>query len=369
MSVTGPLPEHWLRRRRVEIAWVALACANYAVSLGWTTWQGAPFRLAWIGLIVAYGVIVLRDERMMVVIFLIAAAAVALTVVDALHVLRLWDASIEIPPVMALLCAVLVWRARRQNLAMQEMRALAESRRALLEEQTRFVQDASHELRTPLTIARGHLELLQSRVAEDRDLGVALQEMGRLNGIIERLLLLAAAGQPDFLRRTEVDIEELLSDVFLRWAELAPRSWRLAPIPAGRISLDAERVRTALDALLENAVKHTSPGDPIELRGRPAGDGRLLLEVADQGEGVSPEALPRIFERFGRGQPVDGSRPGCGLGLAIVEAIAEAHGGRCTVQSSAGGCVFGLELPGLHPAAVASEPARPPTSSPLVLGT
>jgi signal transduction histidine kinase len=110
--------------------------------------------------------------------------------------------------------------------------------------------------------------------------------------------------------------------------------------------VDPDRLRAALDALLENAVKYTSEHDAIELRARHAGPGRLLIEVEDEGCGVDEEALARIFDRFARADAArTRSTGGVGLGLAIVDAIAKAHGGRCTVHNTGHGTVFALQLP------------------------
>ena len=102
----------------------------------------------------------------------------------------------------------------------------------------------------------------------------------------------------------------------------------------GKLTVDPEGLRAALDALLENAVKYTESGDTIELRSR-ASAGDVVIEVADGGEGVPPEALAQIFERFARADAArTRAKGGVGLGLAIVDAIAKAHGGRCTVKNS-----------------------------------
>ena len=105
----------------------------------------------------------------------------------------------------------------------------------MLERQQRFIHDASHELRTPVTIARGHLELLLGNGA-DAELDMALDELSRIDAIIDRLLLLARADQPDFLHVEEIEIEPFLEDVFMRWSEVAPRAWRLGPLARGTVA-------------------------------------------------------------------------------------------------------------------------------------
>jgi signal transduction histidine kinase len=167
-----------------------------------------------------------------------------------------------------------------------------------------------------------------------------------MDAIVERLLVLAAAGQPEFLRVEPIEIEPFLEDVFMRWSELAPRAWRLGHLEAGFLTADPERLRAALDALIENAVKYSQDNAAIELSAHSAGTGELAIAVQDEGAGVPDEALGRIFERFGRADAArTRSAGGVGLGLAIVDTIAKAHGGRCTVRSTAHGACFALMLP------------------------
>src|SRR6266513_2660727 len=128
----------------------------------------------------------------------------------------------------------MVWHARRR----QDALAIAEKHSArlesLLERQERFLHDASHELRTPVTIAHGHLEVLaRTNGSSHSEVRVALDELERIERILDRLLLLAKADQPDFLLVEGVDAEAFLEDVFMRWSEVAPRSWRLGSLASG----------------------------------------------------------------------------------------------------------------------------------------
>jgi signal transduction histidine kinase len=146
----------------------------------------------------------------------------------------------------------------------------------------------------------------------------------------------------------DVDVESFLEDVFVRWSEVSPRVWRLGPVAPGVVRADPDALRTALDALLENAVRHTDSADAIELRALARGRA-VVIEVADDGPGIPERALGRIFDRFGRADPARGrDHGGAGLGLAIVSAIAAAHGGHCTVETSPAGTTFSLELPGFR---------------------
>jgi signal transduction histidine kinase len=165
--------------------------------------------------------------------------------------------------------------------------------------------------------------------------------------IVERLLMLAKA-QADTLAIGEIELSGLLEDVVMRWSDVAPRVWRVGDLADGTLRADPDALRGALDALVENAVQHTDAADVIEVRSRAAA-GTVSIEVDDEGTGMPPEAAERIFGRFARAD-VARSRGdgGVGLGLAIVDAIARAHGGRCTVSTSAHGSTFTLVLPGFR---------------------
>jgi signal transduction histidine kinase len=274
----------------------------------------------------------------------VAGGAMAALATAAIAYGAEWAEALVIPLVLAIFLG-LVWHGRRRQAALAEVQGLAEMRASLLERQEHFLHDASHELRTPVTIARGHLELLRRESRDAPELDVALDELGRMERIVERLLLLAKSEQQGAAFE-EIDLEAFLSDLFIRWSEVAQRAWRLDVDLEGRLVADPEALRKALDALLENAVKYTDPGDSVELGAHADGAGGVVIEVSDSGSGVPPEALPRIFDRWAR---ADGARTrergGAGLGLAIVAAVARAHGGRCSVKPLARGTAFRLHLP------------------------
>jgi two-component system, OmpR family, sensor kinase len=272
-------------------------------------------------------------------------------------------------PLMALLFLAVVWHARRRVEAVRIAERRAAEANSMLERQERFIHDASHELRTPLTIARGHLELLGENPQASGELEIALDELSRIDAIVGRLLLLASAGQPDFLQTEDVDLEPFLEVIFMRWSEVARRAWRLGSLAPGRLRVDPDRLRAALDALLENAVKFTQEGNAIELRTTAGTPGQIAIEVVDEGCGVRPEALGRIFDRFGRADAArTRSDGGVGLGLAIVDAIAKRHGGRCTVRSTAHGSTFALLLPGFTPTGHSTAAADSQTRNVLAPG-
>jgi signal transduction histidine kinase len=145
--------------------------------------------------------------------------------------------------------------------------------------------------------------------------------------------------------RSPVEVQELLAATMQRWAPI-PRRWRLDRGRQASVVGDADRLWLALDALVENAVKHTGSDDEIRLAARRKGD-QVAILVADSGSGIPPGQAAGIFERFAR---LDHARSrdqgGVGLGLAIVKAIVEAHGGTVGVRSRpGGGSIFELLLP------------------------
>ncbi len=334
----------WLRRNPLEAGWAVFATANWVAMIAWPSWETIPFHFVWISLTFVYGVRTWSLRTMWAVLSVVIVATGASIMSDAFGGVQLWGELFEVPLMSAMFLAM-VWHAQRRQAALSEVQGVAEMRASLLERQERFLHDASHELRTPVTIARGHLELLRREQPETAELDVALDELGRIERIVERLLLLAKSGRHG-LSLVEVDLEAFLSDLFIRWSEVAPRAWRLDVDLAGQLVADPEALRNALDALLENAVKFTEPGDAVELAAHADGTGGVVIEVSDSGSGVPPEALPRIFDRWAR---ADGARTrergGAGLGLAIVAAVARAHGGRCSVTPLPRGTSFRLHLP------------------------
>ena len=177
--------------------------------------------------------------------------------------------------------------------------------------------------------------------------------------LIDRILLLTRAERGEWLDRGPVPLVPLVEDVVMRWADVAPRAWRLGPVVDVVLYADETWLRAALDALLENAVQHTAEYDLIELSAHGEADD-VVLSVSDGGTGIDPTVLERIFERFARADVSRSRREGgVGLGLSIAAAIARAHDGSCTARNApGGGAVFELRLP-LRNAAHADEASEP----------
>jgi two-component system OmpR family sensor kinase len=224
-----------------------------------------------------------------------------------------------------------------------------------------FVADASHELRTPLASIRGYAELTRrgrEQVGPDtrHALGRIESEAGRMTLLVEDLLLLARldAGRP--LQFEQTDLVPLVVDTIsdARAAGM-DHNWRLdLPDEPATVSADAARLQQVLVNLLGNARNHTPPGTTVTARVQRRGPW-LCIDVEDNGQGIPSELLPRVFERFARGDSARSRATGStGLGLAIVQAVATAHGGAVTVDSVPGRTVFTVHLP-----ALASQAPRP----------
>ena len=338
----------WSRRHLLEVAWGGFAAANLAGIVLLNDFATVSFHAIWVSLILLYSRRVWNARTTVALAALItglSGGALGLAVLQG-HVAA--EELHEIP-LMVLMFGILAWHATQRQEVIRTLRGMAATERHLRERQREFVQDASHELRTPITIARGHGELLRAAIgtqAESGDVDVVLDELDRLAKISERLLLLAAADETTFVRVEDVDLREFVGLVAHRWIPTAARRWEVSVGSDGVIPIDAERMHSAMDALLENAVAFTGPEDVIRIVGRRDG-GEAVLAVEDTGRGIPADRLSRIFERFARVDADHGrATGGTGLGLAIVKTIVDAHGGRISAWSEPGhGSRFEIRLP------------------------
>ena len=212
--------------------------------------------------------------------------------------------------------------------------------------QRRFLDDAGHELKTPLTVVRGHLELLDSgspaEVAETREL--LLEEVDRMSRLVGDLILLAKSDRPDFVTTRPADLSRLTEDLVAKARGLGDRDWRLDGLAEVKVVVDEQRITQAVLQLADNAVKHTGPGDVVAIGSSYDGSSARIW-VRDTGPGVPPADRQRIFERFGRSTVPEGDE-GFGLGLSIVGAIIDAHGGTVAVEDAdPPGARFVITLP------------------------
>jgi two-component system OmpR family sensor kinase len=252
------------------------------------------------------------------------------------------------------------------NAMLSHIESAFEQRRRSEERLRRFVADASHELRTPLTSIRGYAELFR-RGADTRpeDLAKSMAnieaEAARMGVLVDDLLLLARLDQGRPLERERVDLTAVVTEAVEGARAVEPdRSIELSVAGPVEIVGDAGRLRQVVDNLLDNARVH-APDAPVRARVA-VDDADAVLEVADEGPGIDPEVASRIFERFTRGDPSRSrGTGGAGLGLSIVAAIVNAHGGSVTASSHDGGpgTIVTVRLPTDGPR---EAPTRPDTA-------
>jgi two-component system OmpR family sensor kinase len=250
------------------------------------------------------------------------------------------------------------------NAMLAQIEAAFEERRASENRLRRFVADASHELRTPLTSIRGYAELFR-RGADSRpeDLAKSMHrieaEAARMGVLVDDLLLLARLDQGRPLEREPLDLARIVEEAVDSARAVEPdRPIDLELHSPTSVVGDEGRLRQAVDNLLDNARVHTPASSRVRVTlGPDAAAAAVLLTVADEGPGLPAEVATRAFERFYRGDPSRSrSMGGAGLGLSIVAAIVEAHGGTVTVRSEEGaGATFEVRLPPFRDPAPADE--------------
>jgi two-component system OmpR family sensor kinase len=215
---------------------------------------------------------------------------------------------------------------------------------AALTGQRQLLDDVRHELKTPITIVRGHLELLDPSNEADVEATrlLAIDELDRMTGLVDDIESLAET-QGSVPVRRQVDVADYTEDVFAKAAIIGGHEWVLSDVAHVSVAIDPARITQAWLQLADNAAKYSPAGSRIELGS--SSDGiDLELWIADRGPGIPKDSQERIFERFGRVDTGRGIR-GSGLGLPIVRAIAQAHGGRVTLASTPSGSRFGILIP------------------------
>ena len=350
----------------IDVVWVLFSVLNLGAILVFSRWETIPFHFIWISLTLLYGFRVWATRPTLWVLAVVMMTTFAAISWDVYRGAQSVDELNEVP-LMAMMFWLMVWHAQRRLDADHERDLVSDENARLLATQRRFLQDASHQLRTPITIALGHAELLARELTEQteqRDIQVVVGELSRLRRLGERLLVIAASEDPDFLRPEPIALDRFTMDVIGRWRPTADRQWQLGRLDAVTIGADRERLGLAVDALLENAVRHTGCGDTIQLSVLVSGpDLPVRMIVADTGQGIAPSELEHIFDRFRTGSPPGGTAAGSkgtGLGLALVRAVAHAHGGDVRVRSTPGaGSEFEMVLPAPAVSTGAMYPALP----------
>ncbi len=214
-----------------------------------------------------------------------------------------------------------------------------------------FVSDASHELRSPLTVLRGRIEQLvdhagdlEAVAAEAEEL---MREVRRMERLTDDMLTLAKAERGGLVQRRRVPIDDFVEDLRRDLPLLGPRHYSVESILNGDLEADPDRLAQVLRNLVTNAVRHTSPDGHVDIA-ISSDNGSAVFAVSDDGTGIEPDQLGRVFDRFHRtDEGRSRSEGGSGLGLAIARAIVEAHGGDISVTSTPGrGSTFSVRIPG-----------------------
>lgn len=364
MSVTASTQPEELRSRLFGL-WLVIAAVCAAAMVLLPEYETVPFHLAWFAMALFYGFEAWPLGRT----FAAMAAYTVLTgwilTAKAESGQIAWEETTEIP-LMSMLVLLAVWHVRRRVWAMKQVAEVAaqeQQRSARREELGRLT---SHEMRTPTTVALGHVELLLADEGDPgrrMDLEIIQEELGRLVRASDRVVRMIRV--EDQCDRSVVDVDELLGGVARRWSVVADRRWMVTRSSA-LIDCSQDRLRAALDTLIENAVRYTADGDVVRLVSRAVG-GTLLLGVADSGPGIAPgradvEGDQRNTSFVGGAD----AKSQTGLGLTLVREIAETRGGKLVTGTSAeGGALVLMCLPDV---VVGMADRRGASTSPLIAG-
>lgn len=329
-------PSHRSPARRLLLgAWCVFAALNATLMWLMPGLETIPFHLIWISMAIVYG-LQAWSLPWAATTCVIVAIVTAAPLTDHAQAGAIGFEEIAEVPLMSALFLVMVWHVRLRNAALVTARRSAEREHVATRMQQRFVQLASHELRTPITVARGYTEVLREDSTDPRlveDTSVVLDELGKLDRIAGRLLALAWAHDPK--GDDVVDIATLLYRVARRWGPVAGPALHAEAAPSVVLG-DEDRLETALDCLVENAMTHTCENPSIVLRAHHDG-AWAVIEVEDDGPG-----LPRDPAAA----PPDDPPANHGLGLTIVRGVVDAHGGDLRFDNvRSGGLRVTIRLP------------------------
>jgi signal transduction histidine kinase len=341
------------RRWWPELVLGGFAATNLALMWVWDGWEAVPFHFIFTAVMLMYAARLWRVPFVLVVAGLTALGCGGMTTISIVRGSEHPAELVEVP-LMLMMIGAMTWHVQTRRRATAVVARVAAEREAMLQRERRFFANVTHDLMTPLTIARGHVEVLRraqrgASPATEETCAVVLDELGRMEGLVEDLLLIGQLDTPDRIDKVQLDAQAFLEKAAALVRSRAS-SWSIDLDAHGEISIDPTGVERAIANLVDNAIAHSRCDDAVCLRAR-ARDGALVVEVADEGAGIPPEALEHMFERFWRGPRSRARRrAGSGLGLSIVQAVADAHGGRVRVASEPGrGTRIALELPGFVP--------------------
>jgi two-component system OmpR family sensor kinase len=334
-------------RARWDLYVVWLVFAALCTGLMWASPgnETIPYHLAWAAFALLYALGSWRLRWAIIGLVLCAVATGSILVLRVVDGHIPWQEATEIP-LMTLLVVLGVWHVRRRQVALAAVTAMAQREREHAVSRDRLTRLTSHEMRTPLTIARGYVELLLGRVhdpGQRHDLSVIDDELNRLTRATERLVrTIRFQGGADV---AVVDVDVLLRETADRWEQVAVRRW-VVDAHAGDLVGSAERIRTSLDTLIENALRYTVDGDTVRLTGS-RNTRWVEVAVGDSGPGLSVEQMAVIDD----GVDDDARTPRdelsqTGLGLGLVRGVVSARGGRLRAGvAPEGGALLVMQFP------------------------
>jgi two-component system, OmpR family, sensor kinase len=326
----------WWWCRHLIVVWTVLALGCLAAMVVLPGHEGLLYHLGWVGFAFAFGFGTWSRSQLVTSLTWYTFATGAVLAHGWLLGHISWDEVTEVP-LMFLLAGLIGWLVGRSRTAQAQVAKLAEQNVRASRDRERLMRLTSHELRTPLTIARGFIELMQARELEDpEDLSVVVDELDRLGQVSDRLIRMMKL--QDDRTMEVVDVDQVLAQSVERWQVVTDRRWVLEA-HAGSGLGSAERLRTCLDTLVENAIRYTSVGDTIRLVGSRQAQ-HIIVSVFDGGVGFSDHQIQAInaggssalTEATAFTDPVlDWDDPdhlaGTGLGLSIVRRAVHARGG------------------------------------------
>jgi two-component system OmpR family sensor kinase len=337
------------RRHWLFLPWLVLSAVCLWLMWGAPGKEVVPFHIIWIAFALAYGFDPWQLRRALPALTAVAVASGAILVHRSTTGVIAWEETTEIP-LMLLLAVLVVWHVQRREAALETITGLAARESDVAKQRERFTRVTSHEMRTPLTIASGYVDLLLARADDTArpDLEVVQDELGRLARAGDRLIRMIQL--QDLPHRTKVDLEELLHETAHRWATVADRHWSV-DAAGGVVLAVPDRLRAGLDTLIENAVRHTAPGDAIRLVSDRRGE-HWWIGIADSGPGLTPDQALQVNRAPDAESPSPGQAAGegplarTGLGIGIVTDVAAAHGGKVAAgRSREGGALVLMVLP------------------------
>ncbi len=342
MSDTASAP----RSRLSALVFIAFIAVQLVLMATYPHLTTIPYHLIFIALTVIYGYALWPTRTALVALLTITISTGVVLLTLAAEDDVDWQECSEIILMPAIFLGML-WHSQRQLAMRRTVEDIAVERQSSLDHERQFMQDASHALRTPITIARGHIDLVAQSITDPvalEDLAIVTEQLERMTHLSATLVALQEIESAQGEGRDQVDLGALVRELHRRWARSVDRAWMLDVCGATVLGVDGHRIEMALEAMIENAVKHTETGSRIRLSAIGTPD-TVVLMVEDDGDGIPLDERERVFLRFSKGRA---ARPGqgSGLGLALVRAVAVAHGGQALAGSSdLGGASLRMELP------------------------